>query len=103
MNVLYLSYNGALEPLGINQIVIYPEILTQAGHRFTFLTFEKPQDARDGQRVTALRQRLERNNITWIPAAYHKTPSLLATLWDVLRGAAIVRRQLKEQRFDLIH
>jgi glycosyltransferase involved in cell wall biosynthesis len=103
MNVLYLSYNGALEPLGINQIVIYPEILTQAGHRFTFLTFEKPHDVRDRQRVELLHQRLKHKGIDWIHTAYHKTPSLLGTLWDVLRGASIVRRQLKQQKFDLIH
>src|SRR5258706_1637339 len=95
--VLYVSYDGALEPLGHSQVVAYVDGLAQRdAASITLLSYEKPADLKDAARVGALRARLARSGVRWVPLTYHKRPSLLATLFDiavgVVRGAALVRR-----------
>jgi len=42
MRVLYISYDGALEPLGQSQIIAYLKGLSlSSGTEFTLITFEK--------------------------------------------------------------
>ena len=103
MNVLYLSYNGALEPLGPNQIVIYPIMLTELGFTFTLVTFEKANDLRDLKRVQAMRKRLGDKGITWHPLPYHHKPPVISTFIDVLRGYLLVRKLSRQQHFEIVH
>ena len=39
--VLYLSYNGMLDPLGQSQVLPYLKELSKLGVRFTLLSFER--------------------------------------------------------------
>ena len=39
--VLYVSYNGMLEPLGQSQVIPYLRELSKLGVRFTLLSFER--------------------------------------------------------------
>lgn len=41
--VLYISYNGMLDPLGQSQVIPYLKELSRAGIQFTLLSFERPQ------------------------------------------------------------
>ena len=41
MNALYVSYDGALDPLGRSQVVPYLEGLAARGWRFDLVTFEE--------------------------------------------------------------
>jgi glycosyltransferase involved in cell wall biosynthesis len=90
--VLYVSYDGALEPLGQSQVVAYLERLA-AGADITLLSFEKPADLSDPARVEAMRARLRSAGITWIPRRYHKRPPVLSTMYDVLVACRIARTQ----------
>lgn len=83
--VLYLSYDGMLEPLGQSQVVAYLEKLAGA-RRVHLLSFEKAADWSDEERVAAMRARLEAAGIHWHPRRYHKHPSALATTWDISVG-----------------
>jgi len=40
-SVLYISYNGMLDPLGQSQVIPYLRELSKAGVRFTLLSFER--------------------------------------------------------------
>ena len=42
MKVIYVSYNGALDPLGTSQIIPYLVLLATTNIEITLLTFEKP-------------------------------------------------------------
>ena len=44
---LYLSYDGALDPLGRSQVVPYLEGLSGRGWRFDLVTFEKGERWRE--------------------------------------------------------
>ena len=52
--LLYITYDGLLEPLGQSQVLAYQEKLA-AGRTVHILSFEKPDDWRDtGKRQTVL-------------------------------------------------
>ena len=80
MRVLYVSYDGALDPLGASQVVPYLLGLGARGVSINLLTFEKP--ARWGQTAAReeMQRRVEARGIRWRPLKYHKSPRLAGTL-----------------------
>lgn len=60
----------------------------------TLLTFEKPADLADVERVTRCRERLASRGISWICLRYHKRPPVLSTAFDVVAGIRAARRAL---------
>ncbi|MBI3402969.1 MAG: hypothetical protein HY048_16260 [Acidobacteria bacterium] len=88
--VLYISYDGMLEPLGESQVVAYLDRLADRA-AITLLSFEKPADLADAARVASMRQRLDRAGITWIARSYTKRPPVLSTALDVVRGCLAAR------------
>jgi glycosyltransferase involved in cell wall biosynthesis len=86
MDVLYVSYDGALDPLGQSQVVPYLEGLSGLGYRFSLITFEKPKRFADAAARRALETRLERSDIGWHPLPYTKRPPVLSTAVDLARG-----------------
>jgi glycosyltransferase involved in cell wall biosynthesis len=102
--VLFVSYNGLIEPLGPTQIVPYVCGLA-ATFEMSVLSFEKPvrspeADARDTAAAEAL---LSGHGVRWIRLRYHKRPSLPATLFDVACGVLRIVREHARRPFDLIH
>ena len=86
--VLYLSYDGMLEPLGQSQVLAYLERLA-AGRSIHLVSFEKPADLADGATRARVARRIADAGIHWHPMVYHKRPSALATAWDILAGLAV--------------
>ena len=76
--VLYISYNGMLDPLGQSQVIPYLKELSRVGVQFTLLSFERSQafTAEGVETCAALRRELAANGIDWHWLRYHKTPSL---------------------------
>ncbi len=101
--VLYVSYDGLLEPLGESQVVAYVEALALRGTSLAVLSFEKPGDLGDDARVEAMRTRLSRAAVDWIPLRYHRSPSLPATAYDVAGGVRAARSYLRGRRVALVH
>ena len=100
---LYISYDGLLEPLGRSQVLSYVEGLAEGGLRFIVLTFEKPADLARTDEIARLRARLAARRIRWVPLRYHKAPSVPATAWDILRGAAAAAWLAWRARVRVIH
>jgi glycosyltransferase involved in cell wall biosynthesis len=100
--VLYISYDGLLEPLGESQVVSYLERLA-ADFDISVLSFEKPEDLDQRDRVAAMEQRLVEHGITWIMMRYHRHPPVLSTAWDVLRGVFRARRECRTKAVQVIH
>lgn len=102
--VLYVSYNGMLDPLGQSQVIPYLKQLNQRGVEFTLLSFERPEAlAKDETEIERMRSDLAASGIDWHWLRYHKTPSLPATSYDVFAGIRHGRRLVREKKFDLIH
>jgi glycosyltransferase involved in cell wall biosynthesis len=101
-SVLYISYDGVLEPLGESQVVSYLERLA-ADHAIALLTFEKPEDLADEPRRLAMWRRLSNLNIAWVPQKYHKWPPVFSTAFDIFEGILKARRICRRRRVRIIH
>ena len=84
-HVLYISYDGVLEPLGESQVVTYLERLA-AAWTVTLISFEKDEIDEMG-RFATMRARLEAAGVRWLPRRYHKRPIWFAKVFDVIAGS----------------
>lgn len=101
-NVLYISYDGLLEPLGESQVVNYVERLA-VDYAMTVLSFEKPADLRDRVRLCAMERRLEEQGVSWLKLRYHKRLSVLSTILDVMRGIRSARVECRRRAVIIVH
>jgi glycosyltransferase involved in cell wall biosynthesis len=95
--VLYISYDGASEPLGRSQVVAYLIPLAESCE-ITLISFEKPADDR---RETA--EILAVAGIEWVPLAYNRRPPVISTAWDIIRGAWTARRVIGRRSIQVTH
>ncbi|MCL6682711.1 glycosyltransferase [Sphingomonas alba] len=100
--ILYISYDGMLEPLGQSQVVAYLEKLAP-GRRIHLISFEKDADWADVAARAAIRHRLDRAGIYWHPKRYHKSPSAPATAYDIAVGSAQAIRLIRQHKLGIIH
>lgn len=101
-SVLYISYDGVLEPLGQSQVLAYLEHLAK-DRRIHLLSFEKAEDwAREAER-SAVQARIEAAGIHWHPRRYHRRPSALATAWDIGTGTLSALWLVLRRRIGIIH
>lgn len=101
--VLYLSYDGALEPLGQSQVLPYLRGLAARGVAITLVSFEKARDRANREAVAALGAALRAAGIRWIPLRYHKRPALLATTVDLLAGLLVASWVVGRHRIRVVH
>jgi len=103
--VLYVSYNGMLDPLGQSQVVPYLKELSRAGIRFTLLSFEgaKAYTSEGRERCEQLRAELASFDIDWHFLRYHKRPSLPATSYDVMAGVRYGSRLVQNKQIEIVH
>ena len=103
--VLYISYNGMLDPLGQSQVIPYLKELNKLGVQFTLLSFERePAYTPEGQtRCEELRRELAAHEIDWHWLRYHQTPSLPATAYDVFAGTRYCDRLVRDREIHLVH
>jgi glycosyltransferase involved in cell wall biosynthesis len=99
--ILYISYDGLIDPLGRSQILPYLIGCARLGHRIHVLSCEKPdQFRRDRETVEAL---CRDAGILWHPLRYHKRPPVLSSAYDLealKRNAVILHRRFG---FGLTH
>ena len=103
--VLYISYNGMLDPLGQSQVIPYLKQLSDRGVRFWLMSFERPQafETEGSTKVEELRAELLPYGIEWHVLRYHQKPSLPATMFDVAMGIRLGRRLVKQNNIELVH
>lgn len=103
--VLYISYNGMLDPLGQSQVIPYLKELSRAGVRFTLLSFEgaKAYTAEGREQCEQLREGLGKSEIDWHWLRYHKRPSLPATSYDVWAGIRYGSRLVRKKQIEMVH
>src|SRR5215475_11592688 len=103
--ILYISYNGMLEPLGQSQVIPYLVELSKHCARFTLLSFERANafTAQGMKETERLKLRLNEHGIAWHWLRYHKSPSLPATGFDVIQGIRRAERLVKRNSIELVH
>jgi len=99
--VVFLSYDGITDPLGQSQILPYLfGVSSNNNYKITIVSFEKSKNYL--QNKDFILNKLEKNNIDWIPLKYTKRPPIFSTLWDIYKLQKAVK-QLKVKGLDLIH
>jgi glycosyltransferase involved in cell wall biosynthesis len=86
--ILYISYDGMLEPLGQSQVLAYLEFLALE-RPIHLISFEKSTDLENIQERKRIEKRINKMGIRWHILLYHKSPSGLATAWDIFRGTVL--------------
>jgi glycosyltransferase involved in cell wall biosynthesis len=100
--ILYISYDGMLEPLGQSQVLAYLKKLAP-GRRIHLISFEKAADWSDQARRLAIQDRLAAAGIAWHPLRYHKRPSAPATALDIAHGSARAVGLVRKHRLGVVH
>jgi glycosyltransferase involved in cell wall biosynthesis len=104
VSTLYLCYFGMREPLVQTQVLPYLRKLVEAGVAVSLLTFEpRLKESWTREELEAERARLEAEGIRWHWRAYHKRPSLPATLYDVAVGAGLAARLVRRGEVGVLH
>jgi glycosyltransferase involved in cell wall biosynthesis len=103
VRVIYVSYDGALDPLGTSQVVPYLLGLGARGVSITLLTFEKPARWGQAEAREEMQRRLEAGGIQWRPLRYHKWPRLAGTLWDIVAGSTAIARESSRLGAAVVH
>ncbi|MBI4620225.1 MAG: glycosyltransferase [Desulfobacterales bacterium] len=88
MNVLYISYDGILDPVGQSQVIPYLSGLIKKGASITLISFEK-KDKLKSKYATSVQSDLITTGIKWIPLRYHKKPIIAATSFDIVQGLLV--------------
>ena len=103
--VLFISYNGMLDPLGQTQVIPYLRELAKRGVQFTLLSFERGA-AFEGEGVRKrdeLRSALSKQDIEWHWLRYHQRPSVPATIYDVIAGIRKAKSLVRRNRIEMVH
>ncbi|MER3428141.1 MAG: hypothetical protein C4334_08575 [Pyrinomonas sp.] len=104
LRTLYVCYFGLREPLVQTQVVPYLGELARRGvepHLMTFEPNEKENWTSD--EVKKWKDHLRSIGIQWISLPYHKSPSLPATIFDIVAGARKVVQLTCQRSIDVIH
>ncbi len=107
---LYICYFGLREPLVQTQVLPYLREIIKDGVRVELLTFEPAR--KGGKNVNrqvrerefeAVRKELSAEGIEWHWLTYHKRFSVLATAYDICRGAIYIWNRLRKEEIDVLH
>ena len=103
--VLFISYNGMLDPLGQSQVLPYLRELAKRGVQFTLLSFERDKafTPEGVAQCEQLREKLKTQGIEWHWLRYHQRPSIPATIYDVLAGIRKASALVRRNRIEMVH
>jgi glycosyltransferase involved in cell wall biosynthesis len=103
--VLYISYNGMLEPLGQSQVIPYLKELSKLGVKFWLMSFERASSftAEGIEASRRLRDELSTYHIEWHVLRYHQKPSVPATAYDVMAGIRYGCRLVRKNKIEMVH
>src|SRR4051794_8169649 len=102
-HVLYVTFDGILQPIGYSQVVRLVEGLAQRGVPYHVLSLERDDDLRDARRVAAVRTRLAAAGVDWELLRYDTAGTAGAAARNVGRMTAAVTRLAAKRRVRLIH
>ena len=101
-SILYITYDGLMEPLGTSQVWQYLKILSRA-HKIVILSFEKFDDLSNKDKLESYCNELEAYGVSWYRLKYHKTPNIIATAFDILTGVFLSAFIVYKYKVKIIH
>ena len=101
--VLYITYDGILEPVAQSQVLGYIKGLSKKGYVFYIVSFEKRSFIADTSAVKAMEDDLRRCGITWFRLPYHSRPKILSTFIDAIVGILFCSRLIAKYKVGIVH
>lgn len=102
MHVLYLSYDGILDPLGQSQILPYIKCLAKKGVQFNLITLEKEEKMKSAD-ASALKKELAENNIFWEHIIFAQKNNLPGVVKNLALMFFKSYRSVKNNSIQIIH
>lgn len=101
---LYICYFGLRESLVQTQVLPYLREINKDGTKVSLLTFEPDfKEKWTAEQIENEKKKLAGKNIDWHCLAYHKRPSVPATLYDILIGAFYASRLIRREKIGVLH
>lgn len=100
-SVLFITYDGLLDPLGGSQILPYLRDIATHPRSVHILSFEKADRFRAGERD--MRAGLARDGIGWTPLSFTTRGGKFGKAWDLLRMYVMAIRLVWQHRFGIVH
>ena len=101
-SILYISYDGLLEPLGYSQVFRYMQKLSY-NFKIIIISFEKNFDWKEKNQRLELRKKMKKAGIIWIPLRYHNKLGVYSTTWDLLIGFLVSVYVVLFYKVKLVH
>lgn len=101
MRVLYLSYNGLLDPLGQSQVLQYLVGLAALGHRIVLVTYEKADEWANESHRAETRRKVDAAGIRWIPLTYRQGG--IGPLINIANGMVLSFFLAIRHRIQIVH
>ena len=99
--ILFISYDGMTDPLGQSQVIPYLAGLTKCGYEITILSCEKRKNYfLHKNEVEGI---IKSAGLKWAPITYHKKPTVLSTIYDLMQLKKKARQLHTNERFDMVH
>ncbi|MHA6280397.1 glycosyltransferase [Salinimicrobium sp. CAU 1759] len=101
-NILFITRNGLLEPLGQSQILSYLVPLSKE-YSINIISFEKAEDIKNTEHLADIKAICKKNNIYWRPLVYRETFRSLGVIigWIELFFQAL--KICRDQKINCIH
>lgn len=100
--ILYLTFDGLLEPLGRSQIVPYLLRLGEGGFRYVVVSLERQADLAGEAAFAEIKERLAAAGIEWRPLPYRAVgpTRVLRNCWSLWKAA---RAEVRKGGVELVH
>jgi len=100
--ILYISYDGILEPLGNSQVLKYLEHLA-GDFEITLLSFEKKSNAMHESELLKMHAHCLNKKILWRPQRYHQGLGALSSLINIFNITFVPFIEMLINRHQIIH
>ncbi|MDB4078039.1 glycosyltransferase [Amylibacter sp.] len=99
VKVLYISYDGLLDPLGQSQILPYISAISAAGHSLTIVSFEKVERTRE--QIDFLEKKLQKIGVSWVRLAFRS--GKFFAIKRFISGVLMIRKMCRDLQPDFVH
>ena len=103
LKMFYVSYDGAQEPIPQSQVLPYLRQFVRQGVVVHWLSFDKKSSFACQDEKSVFKGKLAQEGIRWYSLAYHKKPSVMAKIYDMVAGMLYGVLILLRERIDIIH
>ena len=101
MTVLYITYDGLLDPLGPSQILPYIKGISKHQDEVVIVSFEKSERFLYGK--NALLSDLQNYSIKWKPLPFTKGLGFIGKSWDLCRMYIMALAIARKHNIEVVH